>query len=171
LSWYAIHTRANAEKKVMTKLGSKGVETYLPLFRETHQWKDRRKVIEIPLFPGYAFVRMSDSPENRISVLRTAGAVRILGTGAGIEPVPDYQLHGIRQLLTSRLGFFEHPFLREGAWVRVRRGPLEGVEGHLIRSKAQSRLVLSVEILSRSVATEVELSDVEVIRTAVLRSA
>lgn len=165
-SWYAVQTRSNFERRVTGDLAARGLEIFCPTIREVHRWKDRRKEVDVPVFPGYLFTRITDNPSTRLQILRTAGAVRILGCGAEIEPVPDIEIESIRKLLESRAPFYAHPFLREGAWVRVRRGVLEGVEGRLIRMKAGARLVLSVEMLSKAVATEIDSCDVELARPA-----
>ena len=163
-SWYAVHTRSNFEKMVAGELAAKEIQTFLPAFREVRRWKDRRKELQVPVFPGYVFVRIVDDPAVRLRVLRTNGTVRILGPGSDIEAIPDFEIDGIRQLLGARVPFFSHPFLQEGAWVRVKYGPLQGVEGTLARIKSQSRLVLSVQMLSQAVATEIDADDVQVIR-------
>ncbi|MCC6367115.1 MAG: hypothetical protein IT165_26655 [Bryobacterales bacterium] len=150
------------------ELASKGLETYLPAVTEVHQWKDRRKVIDVPIFPGYVFTRLLDTPALRMTVLRTTGTVSILGCGGSIEPVPETEIAAIQRLLQVNAPLLTHPLLREGSWVRIRRGPLKDLEGLLVRIKNQARLVLSVELLSRSVSTEVDIRDVEVIRAAAL---
>jgi len=162
--WYAVYTRSNFEKTLAADLTAKGIEAYLPAVREVHRWKDRRKEVDVPIFPGYVFVRIPDSVPVRLQVVRCMGAVRILGNGPEIEPVPEIEIESVRRLLLSKAPFFSHPFLREGAWVRVKHGPLEGVEGLLVRVKSSSRLVLSVQMLSQSVATEIDSGDVEVLR-------
>lgn len=159
-SWYAIHTRSRHEKIVRDELASKGIENYLPVFHSWHQWKDRKKQVELPLFSGYVFARFCDSPEMRLRVLKTTGAARILGSGDRIEPVPDSELEAVQRILMASDSCIPHPFLREGAWVRVRRGPLKGIEGRLVEFKNRGRLVVSVNLLSQAVATEVELADV-----------
>jgi len=164
--WYALYTRSNFEKRVAAELTRKAVESYLPVIEQIHQWKDRKKRIEVPVFPGYVFVRMLDTSAARLTVLRTAGSVRILGQGDRIEPIPEAEIESIQRLLRARVPCFAHPFLKEGAWVRVKRGPLRDVEGLLVRVKSKTRLVLSVALLSQSVATEIDLSDVEVLRRA-----
>ena len=123
-------------------------------------------MIEAPVFPGYVLARFADSLKTRLQVLRTAGAVRILGPGGEIEPVPEAEIESIRRLLHAGVPCFAHPFLREGAWVRVKSGPLRGLEGLLVRVKNKGRLVLSVALLSQAVATEMDISDVEVLRPA-----
>ena len=163
-SWYAVYTRSNFEKRVTTELTARGLENYLPLVEKVHQWNDRKKVVQLPVFPGYVFARFADNGKNRLEVLRTAGTVRILGHGDRVEPVPQSEIESIRRLLKGNVPFFAHPFLREGAWVRVKRGPLKDLEGLLLRVKSKTRLVVSISILSQSVATETDIGDVEVIR-------
>jgi transcription antitermination factor NusG len=161
--WYAVHTRSNFEKHIAGELGQKGIETFLPVFREIHRWKDRKKMVEIPYFPSYVFARIEDAPERRLDILRTAGAVRILGHAGDIEAIPDMEIMQLQRLVESSLAACAHPFLKEGSQVRVKAGVLRGVEGLLVHFKNQSRLVLSVNLLARCVATEIDLCDVELI--------
>lgn len=165
--WYAIRTRSNCEKKVSSMLTEKGIENYLPVFREVHQWKDREKLIDLPLFLGYLFANMVDCREARLDVLRSNGVVNILGRGDRIEPVPASEIEAVRQLLKTSVRPQAHPLLQEGAWVRVKRGPLRNLEGLLVRVKNQTRLVLSVTLLSQSVSAEIDASDVQFIRSTV----
>jgi len=162
--WYAVHTRSHFEKRVARELHGKQLECFLPAVEERHQWKDRKKLVELPLFPGYVFVRIPDSQENRLKILQTNGTVRILGHGTELEPIPDHEISAIRTLIASKVPFLTQPFLREGAWVRVVRGPLRDVEGLLLQVKKQTRLVVSINLLSRSVSTEIDLRDAEVVR-------
>ena len=162
--WYAVHTRSNFEKRIAAELGTKGIVNYLPAYEEVHQWKDRKRAVLIPLFPGYVFARFSDEPYLRLSVLTTAGVVRILGCGGAIEAVPDGQVEAVRRLLLSKIPYLSHPFLREGDWVRVKCGPLRGIEGILVRAKSRHRLVISVPLLSQSVAAEIDGRNVEPIQ-------
>jgi transcription antitermination factor NusG len=159
--WYAVQTRSRFEKAVAAQLSAKSVENYLPAFEEVHRWKDRRKVVELPAFPGYVFARFSDAGAVRLQILKTSGAVRILGRGEVLEPVPDHEIASVRLLLQSNAGCAPHPFVSEGSWVRVRRGPLKDLEGLLVRVKSHSRLVVAIELLSQAVATEVDFSDIE----------
>jgi len=161
--WYAVQTRSNLEKCVTTELTAKGLENYCPVYQEVHQWADRKKLIQRPVFPGYVFTRFADTESARLLVVRTHGTVRILGMGETIEPIPDQEIDSIRRMLTSAHTCFAHPFLRQGSWVRVRSGALKGMEGILVRVKNTTRLVLSINLLSNSVATEVDVRDVEVI--------
>jgi transcription antitermination factor NusG len=141
------------------------LESYLPIFRELHQWKDRKKLVELPLFPGYVFVRLVDCGSARIEVMKIASVVRILGQGERIEPVAEEEIVGLQRLLGANAHCLSHPLLREGAWVRVRRGALEGVEGLLVAVKGRTRLVLSITLLSQSVSAEIDASDVEYLRS------
>jgi transcription antitermination factor NusG len=163
--WYAVRTRSNCETKIRLTLAGKGIENYLPTFREVHQWKDRKKVIERPLFPGYLFARIMDCPESRLCVLRSDGVVSILGNGETIEPVAEKEIEAVRRLLGSTTRCQAHPLLRQGAWVRVKRGSLKNMEGLLVRVKNQTRLVLSITLLSQSVSTEIDASDVQFLRS------
>jgi transcription antitermination factor NusG len=162
--WYAVHTRSNFELAVSSELAAKGVECYLPAVEEIHHWKDRKKLVEVPLFRSYVFVRIADADANRLIVQRTWGVARILGNAGEIEPVPDAEIESVRLLLTGRAPVVGHPFLREGDWVRVKHGALTGLEGILIRIKNQFRLVVSVNLLCQSVATEIDASDVQIVR-------
>jgi transcription antitermination factor NusG len=167
--WYAVQTRSNLEKTVTNELSIKGIENYCPAFQEVHQWADRKKSIERPVFPGYVFARILDTGPTRLAVKQTHGAVRILGTADNIEPVPDREIDSIQQMLKKGSACFAHPFVKAGTVVRVRRGALRGLEGKLVRVKNQVRLVLSIELLSSSVATEVDASDVEIVQLKVSR--
>lgn len=165
--WYAVHTRSRFEKKVKDELSAKGIEAYLPLVEEPHQWKDRQRMVQTPIFSGYVFVHMQNRPASRLQILTTAGTVRILGQGGGIEAIPDAQIESIRSVLASGTPFVHHPFLRCGAWVRVKSGAFAGVEGILTMVRNKTRLVLSVEMLCQSIAVEIDAARVEVIRPPV----
>ncbi len=159
--WYAIHARSNLEKKIAVELDGKGIESYLPAQEETHQWKDRKRKVAVPLFAGYLFARFRDTPELRLNVLKTSGVIRILGQGSAIEPVPEGEIEAVKTVLNSRVSCSAHGLIRMGTQVRVRHGPLAGLEGLLARIKRQERLVISVGLLGQSVAAEVSLYDVE----------
>jgi transcription termination/antitermination protein NusG len=166
-NWYAIRTRSNYERRVAEQLSSKGIESYLPSFAEMHSWKDRRKLVEVPVFRGYVFGRFVVDDFTRLSVLRSDGVVRILGCGSALAPVPCEEIEAVRKMLaTAASRCHAHPLLQAGAWVRIKRGPLKDVEGVLVRVKSQARLVVSITLLSQSVSTEIDVSDVEVLRSA-----
>lgn len=161
--WFATYTRSNFEKVVSAELTQKGFDSYLPVVVEVHRWKDRTKKVEVPLFPGYVFVRMDDSDDQATRILRTTGVVQFVGPGKRREPIPDIEIRSIRRLLDSQLAFCRHEIVRKGDYVRVKRGPLRGAEGHLLRVKSQNRLILSVEMLSQAISVEIDVADIEVI--------
>jgi transcriptional antiterminator NusG len=165
--WYAIQTRSRFEETVVAQLTARAVETYFPSFEEIHQWKDRKRVVKMAAFPGYVFARFAEDSDSRVHILQARGAVRIVGHGGGIEPIPDSDIDSVRLLLGHKGRCFSNPFLREGTWVRVHRGPLKNLEGLFIRFKNSCRIVVSIELVSQSVAAEVDASDVEAVgRTA-----
>ncbi len=139
-------------------LSAKGFEVFLPLYESTRRWKDRRKVIALPLFPCYVFVR--GGLDRRLQVLTTPGVHMILSRGERIATIPEDEIEAIRKTIEGPFRVEPHPFLRCGERVRVVRGSLEGVEGVLIRKKNLYRLVLSVEMLAQSVAVEIDAADV-----------
>jgi transcription antitermination factor NusG len=162
--WYAVHTRSNFERTITAELATRSIENYLPVYEEVHEWKDRKRRVALPLFPGYVFARFLDEPGLRRKVLTTSGVVRILGLGGAIEPIPDEQIEAVQAILSSGAPFFSLPSLCKGSWVRVLRGPLAGLEGRLVRIKKQARLVVSLPLLGQSVTVEVNTKDVEVVR-------
>ena len=161
LHWYALRTRSRHERVVNQQLVSQGFETFLPTLTETHRWSDRKKVVEVPLFSGYTFVRFSYSHEERVRVLRSHGAVGLVGVqGAGV-PIPDAQIDDIRKLLTNKVPLRKHGFLRIGHRVRVRGGALDGLEGILVAENGDRSLVISVDPIQRSLSIRVEGYEVE----------
>jgi transcription antitermination factor NusG len=160
--WYALHTKSNFEGRVATHLEAKGIPSFLPAREELHQWKDRKRKIAIPLFPGYLFVRLAEH-SSRLPILQTPGVARIVGQGPTPEPIPESEIEAVRLVLASRERCLAHPFLKEGSWVQVTRGPLKGVEGFLVRMKKLARVVISVNALSQAVAIEVADRDVETV--------
>jgi transcription antitermination factor NusG len=164
--WYAVYTKSNYEKKVASLLSHRGIVNYLPVWKEVHSWTDRSKVVDVPVFRGYVFARFEDSGRNRLTILQTPGVARIVGTCGGIEPIPEGEIAAVQQLLTSGVKCAPHPFLREGDWVRVTKGPLQGVEGLFLRQKGPTRLLISVSLISQSVAAEIEAGDIQVVNLA-----
>ena len=161
LRWYAIQSRSRHEKKVATQLQHKGVLAYLPLISETHRWSDRRKIVEQPLFPGYVFVRIDYSNEARIRVLRTLGVAGFVGSHGDGIPIPDKQIQDVQTLLASNAPFEPYPFLRLGRRVRIRGGCLEGIEGVLKAKNSDASVVVSVDLIQRSLAIRVCGFDLE----------
>ena len=161
--WYAIQTRCRFEKKAATQLQNKGIETFLPLVKQVHRWSDRRQIVEEPLFPGYGFVRLSDSPACRLRILQTAGVNGFVMMNGFPVPVPEQQLDDVRLLLAHEIACRAYPFLKAGQRVRIRGGCLDGMEGILISEKKDHSLVISIESIRRSVALRIDGYDIEVI--------
>jgi transcription antitermination factor NusG len=157
--WWALYTRHQHEKVVADMLSAKGFEVFLPLYDSIRRWKDRQKLISLPLFPCYVFVR--GGLHRRLQVVTTPGIHMILSHGPDVAVIPEDEIEAIRRTLEGPCRMEPHPFLRCGERVRVIRGSLQGIEGILVRKKNQFRLVLSVEMLAKSVAVEIDASDVE----------
>ncbi|MGH9604657.1 MAG: UpxY family transcription antiterminator [Terracidiphilus sp.] len=157
--WCALYTRHQHEKAVAEMLSAKGFEVFLPLYESTRRWKDRKKVISLPLFPCYVFLR--GATERRLPVVTTPGVHMILRNGEEAATIPEDEIQAIRKTLEGPARVEPHPFLTCGERVRVKRGSLEGVVGILTRKKNLFRLVLSVNLLSQSVCVEIDASDVE----------
>ena len=167
-TWWAIYTRHQHEKVVAQVLETKGFEVFLPLYDSVRRWKDRSKMLSLPLFPCYVFVRGGIS--RRLHVLTTPGVHTILCNGERIAIIPNEEMEAVRRAVNSPSRVEPHPFLRCGETVRVTRGSLEGVQGVLLRKKSSYRLVLSVEMLAQSVSVEIDAADVEPAKGSVLAS-
>ena len=158
-AWYAVHTRHQHEKNVARVLANKGFEAFLPLYTAVHRWKDRDKQLSLPLFPCYVFLR---SPLERWQpILTTPGVHSVLGFGGQHSMIPSWEIESIRRMVGSSLKAEPHPYLKCGDRVRLRAGPLQGLEGILVRKPSVWKLLVSVEMLQRSVAVEVDASMVE----------
>jgi transcription antitermination factor NusG len=157
--WYALHTRSRHEKVVRDQLTAKGITNLLPLWRKRSIWKDRVKMIETPLFGGYIFGRFP--LKHKIDILQTIGVVRIVGLCGQPVPVPEEQIQAVQTMVGQQMHYDPHPFLREGMRVRVVNGILRGAEGILIAKKQHYRLVISVDLIQKSVAVDIESADVE----------
>lgn len=154
-SWFAIQTWPRHEKKVASELREKGVSVFLPLFGEKRQWSDRQRLVESPLFPQYAFVRISPNPGARIPVLRTTGVRGFVGKHGLGAPVPDCEIDTIRTVLSQSIPFTSHGFLNVGKRIRIRGGSLDGMEGILTAINNDATLVVSVELIQRSLAIRI----------------
>jgi transcription antitermination factor NusG len=157
--WWALYTRHQHERVVADLLLAKGFETFLPAYDSIRRWKDRQKVLSLPLFPCYVFVKGAFN--RRLQVVSTPGVHMILSHGERAAVIPENEIDAIRQTIEGHFHVEPHPFLRCGERVRVIRGSLQGVEGILIRKKNQFRLVLTVEMLAKSVAVEIDATAVE----------
>ena len=160
--WYAVRTRSRHEKVVRDHLPGRGAEPFLPLWMRWSRWKDRRKQIATPLFPGYCFARFE--PAQKLQVLRTPGVVEIVGINGTIEPIPSSEIEAIQTLVNGPLRYDPCPFLEEGMEVEVVRGPLMGVRGRLLRKDRMARLVISVSLIRQAASVEIDAADVVVVR-------
>lgn len=164
LPWWAIYTRHQHEKQVAETLQVKGFEVLLPLYESVRRWKDRRKVLSLPLFPGYVFVR--GGHQRRLGILTTPGVHMILSRGDAAAVIPEDEMQAICRSLEAKVAVEPHPYLNSGDRVRVTRGALQGIEGILVRKKNLFRLVLSVDMLAQSVCMEIDATDVELVSSA-----
>ena len=158
-NWYAVCTRHQHEKAAARILEYKEFEVFLPLYKARRRWKDRVKELSVPLFPGYLFIR--EGLERWLPIITTPGVCNIVGCRGRPAAIPHSEIEGVRRIVESTLRVEPHPFLRSGDWVRVKYGPIAGVEGILLRKKNIARLVLSVEMLGKSAAVEVDATHVE----------
>jgi transcription antitermination factor NusG len=160
LNWYALYTCPRHEKCVAQQIEQRSIACFLPLYRSVRRWKDRRKELELALFPGYVFVRLA--LKDRLRILQVPSAVRLVSFNGQPAVLPEAEIEGLRQRLAHGSGGMEpHPYLRVGRRVRVRGGPMQGLEGIIVRRKDRCRVVFSLDLLMRSVAVEVDESDVE----------
>jgi transcription termination/antitermination protein NusG len=156
--WYVVRTRSRHEKTVRDQLVGREVETFLPVVERWSRWKDRRKKVVFPLFPGYCFARFS--LVERLRILNVVGVADLVGTGGRPEPVPDPEIEAIQRLTRTTLQYDPHPFLVEGMDVEVVRGPLVGVRGKLLRKDRVARLVLAVTLVRQAAVVEIHPADV-----------
>jgi transcription antitermination factor NusG len=157
--WYALHTRYQHEKSVADLLAMKGFQTFLPTYRTTRQWKDRKKQLSLPLFPGYLFVE--DAADRKLQVVNTPGVCSIISVAGVPAVIASDEIASIRRAVESVYAVEPHPFLNDGDTVRVMSGPLSGIEGILARKKDTYRLVISIQMLGRSAAVEIDASEIE----------
>lgn len=157
--WYAAYTCANHEKCVADELNARIVEHFVPVYRSVRRWKDRRVILERPLFPGYVFVRLA--LRDRLRVLQIPSVVRLVGFNGSPTALPDTEVEALRTGLAKRLRAEPHPFLMAGRRVRVKAGPFAGLEGILKRRKSGLRVVASLQLIQQSVAVEVDAGDLE----------
>jgi transcription termination/antitermination protein NusG len=168
-SWYAVSTKSRQEKVVASMLEYLAVANFLPLVNEERRWSDRKQMVAMPLFQGYVFVRITTSGELQLRVLKVPGVVDFVRSRSGPLAIPDREIEDVRAVLSHGVGCSPYPFLKAGDRVRVVRGALAGIEGTLIRSGSQSKLVISIEMIQRSVAASVAESDVEPVSSVLTR--
>src|ERR1700756_401780 len=158
--WYAARTKSRHEKKVAEHLAGKGITNFLPLYKAQHRWKDRVARVDLPLFPGYIFVQFP--LKERLKVLEIPGVANLVSFKGEPAALPDQEIETLRQGLSANLYAEPHPYLKVGRRVRIKGGPLRGLEGILERKKEDSfRVVISIDLIMRSVLVEVAMGDVE----------
>jgi transcription antitermination factor NusG len=160
-NWYAVNTRARHERVVTQRLREQGVTTFLPLVKEVHRWSDRRKSVEVPLFGCYVFVKLPPTGEDRLRVLRIDGVFKFVGARGAGTPIAEAQIDAVRTLIGQQVPWSTHPFLRIGQRVRVRGGSLDGVEGILLARNEDNTLVVSIDVIQRSLAVRIQGYDLE----------
>jgi transcription antitermination factor NusG len=156
--WFAIWTRSRHEQVVREQLQQKGIEAFLPTVSRWSRWKDRKKKIDWPLFPGYCFAKFE--PSTRVPILQCTGVVSIVSFNGELAPIPEREISGIKRLVETDLQYDPCPFVREGDVVEVVYGPLKGVVGRLVRKGSKARLILAVELIGQAVSVEVDAADV-----------
>jgi len=159
-NWYAVHTKSRHEKVTESTLQTRGVKTFLPLREVLSQWKDRKKLINIPLFPSYLFVRIGLG--DIYDVMYAKGVLRIVGCNGMPVPIPAEQIEAIIKVVQNKLKYDPYPYFDEGRDVVIKRGPLKGIAGKIVEKKSSKhKLIVSIEIIKRSVSIEVDVLDIE----------
>ena len=162
LEWYAIHTSSHHEQRVYERLVKKSIHAFLPKMEVWSRRKDRRKRIQVPLFPGYLFVNVDLDPYITLEILDTPGVAYILGNNGKFTPIPENQIASIQKLLKNDVLIKPYPYLKIGQRVRIVNGPLMGCEGILLKIKPnKQRLIVSIDLLKRSISAEIDEFDVE----------
>lgn len=159
--WYAAYTSANHEKRVASQIEQKSLEHFLPLYRSVRRWSDRKVDLQLPLFPGYVFVRIA--LRDRLEVLQTPGVSKLVGFNGSPAPLKDEEISALKMSLSSGVRAQPCPYLAPGRRVRIQAGPLSGLEGVVLRRKGRLQVVVSLDLLQRSVAIDLDLADVKAI--------
>ena len=160
-SWYALLTQARHEKMVAHRLNERGIASFLPLVRQLRRWRNRKIKVELPLFSCYVFAHLQPTNEERLRAMRIDGVFSLVGPRGVGTPVPDDQIDAVRRLVERNLAYGVYPFLRVGQRVRIRSGALDGLEGILVSRNGESKLVVSIDAIERSLAICIEGYDVE----------
>lgn len=159
--WYAVTTRSRHEKVAGGMLEAQGIAHFLPLTTELRQWSDRKQLVNLPLFPGYLFVHMDLQRESTLPVLKAPGVTGLVRNQTGPLPIPAGQIEDIRKVLAEGADCSPHPFLHEGDRVRVLHGALKGLEGNLVRIDSEAKLVISIDMIQRSIAVTISRDSVQ----------
>jgi transcription antitermination factor NusG len=159
--WYAVSTRSRQENVAALMLAGLGIRCFHPLITEVHRWSDRKKTVSRPLFPCYLVVHIARSCESQLRVLKVPGIVNFVGSAHGPTAIPEEEIDSVRAVLSSGIDCAPHPFFQAGDRVRVVRGVLAGIEGTFLRSGPDSKLVISIEMIQRSMAVNIDGCDIE----------
>jgi transcription antitermination factor NusG len=159
--WYALRTRSRQEKTAASMLTSLQIPCFLPLKSEMHQWSDRKKTVEVPLFSCYVFVYLDLARDQKLRALKVPGIIGFVGNSTGPIPIPDAQINSIQTVLVCDVEYSVEPFIREGDKIRVVRGALAGVEGTLVQFNSTDRLLISIEVIHYSLAVSISRCDVQ----------
>lgn len=154
--WYALQTRSRHEKRVAAELSEKGVEVFLPLVRDVRRWSDRRKLVEMPLFSCYVFLRATLTPMTRASAVQVPGVLSFVGFNHTPSVIPSAQIENIQAVLAGKHACSAHEFLRVGQRVRIRGGSLNGIEGILVGRNGDRKLVVSIDLIQQAMAVVIE---------------
>lgn len=157
--WYALYTCARHEKRVAEQIERRQLSCFLPSYRCVRRWKDRRKELELALFPGYVFVHMSLS--NKLKVLQVPGVVQLVSFQGQPAALPAEEIEALRNRISGNAQVVPHPYLQAGRKVRVHSGPFQGLEGVIVRRKDRCRLIFSIDLIQRSLAIELDEADLE----------
>lgn len=157
-SWFAVRTRSRHEKMVRDRLRQQGIEHILPLHTRISQWKDRRKAIEDPLFPGYCFANFV--PQDKLAVLQLPGVMYVVSNQGQPVPVAPEEIDALRRLTASGVAYEPHPYLPQGTWVVVKRGPLAGLRARLLRRKGRYYVLVGVQLLQQGATICIDVNDV-----------
>lgn len=161
-NWYCIYVKSRHEFKVFDRLTKAGIEAFLPAVERLRRWKDRKKLIKFPLFPGYLFVCIEKSYELMLKVLKTPGVVTFIKTPSGEpEPIPEEEIVPLRKAIENGREIDPYPYLKEGQTVRIKSGPLAGATGILKKKEKQHYFIISIHILQRAVSVKIDVSEVE----------
>lgn len=158
-AWYAVYTRSRHEQRVFDRLSGLEVEVFLPMMESVRQWSDRRKLILLPLFPGYLFVRIPWLTEYRLAILKQPGVVRIVSNYEKPAPIPEDQVMAIQRFIAHDIRMDPCPYIRVGQRVEIRKGALKGLQGILLRKKGEYRFVIAVDLIQKAVSVEVNAED------------
>ena len=160
-NWYALLTQARHEKMVAHRLRERGISAFLPLVTEVRHWRHRKRKVELPLFSCYVFAKLLPTNEDRLRALRVDGVFSLVGPRGIGTPIPDEQIDAVQKLVEGDLPWGSHPFLKIGQRVRIRSGALDGVEGILVSRSGESSLIVSIDVIQRSLSVRIEGYDVE----------